>query len=70
MDCQYCKRSFSNKSSLTNHQKTAKYCLNTMNLLWSLRSFIGEEAKGIETESIDYVVKNIISKSVLWINKT
>jgi len=39
--------------------------LQTMNLLCSLRSFIGEEIKGIETESIDYIVKNLISKSVL-----
>ena len=39
--------------------------LNTMNLLCYQRSFIGEESKGIETEPIDYVVKNIISKSVL-----
>ena len=27
MDCQYCKKTFSSKSSLNNHQKTAKYCL-------------------------------------------
>mgnify|MGYP001105550590 FL=1 len=27
MECQYCKRSFSNKSSLNNHQTNAKYCL-------------------------------------------
>jgi len=27
MDCQYCKRTFSTKGSLTNHQKTTKYCL-------------------------------------------
>jgi len=27
MDCQYCKRTFSNKSNLSNHQNTAKYCL-------------------------------------------
>ena len=27
MDCQYCKKTFSNKGNLTNHQKTAKYCL-------------------------------------------
>ena len=28
MECQYCKNSFSNKVSLINHQKTAKYCLD------------------------------------------
>ena len=27
MNCQFCNKDFSNKSSLTNHQKTAKYCL-------------------------------------------
>jgi Skp family chaperone for outer membrane proteins len=27
MDCQYCKKTFSSKSSLNNHRKTAKYCL-------------------------------------------
>jgi len=27
MECQYCKRTFSNKSNLNNHQKNAKYCL-------------------------------------------
>ena len=27
MECQYCKNIFSNKTSLNNHQRTAKYCL-------------------------------------------
>ena len=27
MDCQYCRKTFSSKSSLNNHQKTAKYCI-------------------------------------------
>ena len=27
MECQYCKNVFSNKTSLNNHQRTAKYCL-------------------------------------------
>ena len=27
MNCQFCNKVFSNKSSLNNHQKTAKYCL-------------------------------------------
>jgi hypothetical protein len=27
MECSYCKKEFSSKSILTNHQKTAKYCL-------------------------------------------
>ena len=27
MNCQFCNKDFSNKSSLINHQKTAKYCL-------------------------------------------
>ena len=27
MNCQFCNKDFSNKSSFTNHQKTAKYCL-------------------------------------------
>lgn len=27
MDCKYCKKSFKNKTTLSNHQKTAKYCL-------------------------------------------
>ena len=31
MDCQYCKRTFSTKGSLTNHQRTAKYCLKLQN---------------------------------------
>ena len=26
--CEYCEKSFSTKSNLINHQKTAKYCLN------------------------------------------
>jgi hypothetical protein len=29
--CQYCKKEFQNKSSLTNHVKTAKYCLVIQN---------------------------------------
>ena len=28
MDCRFCKKIFSTKSSLNNHQKTAKYCLS------------------------------------------
>ena len=28
MECQYCKRKFSTKGTLTTHQKSAKYCLN------------------------------------------
>ena len=31
MDCQYCKKTFSSKSSLNNHQKTAKYCIKLQN---------------------------------------
>ena len=27
MDCSYCKKKFSSKSSLNSHQKTTKYCL-------------------------------------------
>ena len=27
MECQFCKKIFSNKSNLRNHQATAKYCL-------------------------------------------
>ena len=32
MECEYCKNSFSNKVSLINHQKTAKYCLDLRNI--------------------------------------
>ena len=31
MECNYCKKIFSNKSSLNNHQKTARYCLKIQN---------------------------------------
>ena len=31
MECQYCKKTFSSKSSLNNHQKTAKYCIKLQN---------------------------------------
>jgi len=31
MDCEHCKKTFSNKSNLRNHQKTAKYCLKLQN---------------------------------------
>ena len=31
MDCKYCKNSFSTKTSLNNHQRTAKYCLKLQN---------------------------------------
>lgn len=31
MECQYCKKIFSTKGNLTNHQKTAKYCLVIQN---------------------------------------
>ena len=27
LECEYCKKNYSSKSNLTNHQKTAKYCL-------------------------------------------
>ena len=32
MDCQFCNNSFSTKTSLNNHQKTAKYCLSLRNI--------------------------------------
>jgi hypothetical protein len=32
MECQYCKSIFGNKVSLSNHQKTAKYCLKLRNV--------------------------------------
>jgi hypothetical protein len=32
MECQYCKNTFSTKTSLNTHQKTAKYCLAIRNL--------------------------------------
>ena len=31
MECNFCKKIFSSKSSLNNHQKTTKYCLNIQN---------------------------------------
>ena len=27
LECEYCKKTYSTKSNLNNHQKTAKYCL-------------------------------------------
>ena len=32
MECTYCKNKFSTKTSLNNHQKTAKYCLTLRNV--------------------------------------
>ena len=32
MECKYCKNTFSTKTSLNNHQKTAKYCLKLRNV--------------------------------------
>ena len=31
--CQYCEKIFSSKSNLSNHQKTAKFCLNKRNII-------------------------------------
>jgi len=31
MECSYCKNTFSSKSVLNNHMKTAKYCLKLQN---------------------------------------
>ena len=47
MDCQYCKKTFSSKSSLNNHQKTAKYCI---------------QLQGVENKSENKFICNDCSK--------
>ncbi len=35
MNCKFCDKTFSNKSSLNNHQRTAKYCIKIQNELFN-----------------------------------
>ena len=39
MDCRFCKKIFSTKSSLNNHQKTAKYCLSLQDKYLQITKF-------------------------------
>ena len=49
MDCQYCERSFSTKGSLTNHQRTAKYCLKIQGKI-SIKKIINLKCSGCDKE--------------------
>ena len=51
MNCEFCKKIFSTKSSLNNHKKTAKYCLQIQN-------------KEINIFSCKYCSKNFTTKHI------
>ena len=49
MDCKFCKKKFSSKSSLNNHQKTANYCLKLQDSNDEINNFNCEFCKKIFT---------------------
>ena len=49
MECCYCKKNFSNKSTLNTHQKTTKYCLKIQNAETELNKFNCNYCKKILT---------------------
>ena len=49
MECCYCKKKFSNKSTLNTHQKTTKYCLKIQNTEIDLNKFNCNYCKKILT---------------------
>ena len=54
MECEYCKKEFSSKSSLNNHKKTAKFCLKLQNKKDDINNF-----------NCEYCSRNFTSKQPL-----
>ena len=53
--CEYCEKEFSNKSSLNNHKKTAKYCLEKQGLVSSFKCNSCEKLFGTNLRLTEHI---------------